>query len=53
VQKSTTVGRARTGLVKYFVPDAQAGEDVALGPNGPLYGATPGGVTRFLPKARR
>ena len=37
-------------MLKYFVPDDQAGEGVALGPDGTLYEATPTGVTRFLPK---
>jgi hypothetical protein len=32
------------------VPDDQAGEGVALGPDGILYAATPTGITRFLPK---
>ena len=50
-QKGTYIGSAKTGQVKYFVPDAEAGEGVALGPDGTLYGATPGGITRFLPKA--
>jgi hypothetical protein len=36
--------------LKYFVPDDQAGEGVALGTDGTLYAATPGGITRFLPK---
>jgi sugar lactone lactonase YvrE len=49
-QKGTYIGSARTGQVKYFVPDAEAGEGVALGPGGTLYGATPTGITRFLPK---
>jgi sugar lactone lactonase YvrE len=49
-QKGTYIGSARTGQVKYFVPDAEAGEGVALGPDGTLYGATPTGITRFLPK---
>jgi hypothetical protein len=39
--------------VKYFVPDAEAGEGVALGPDGTLYGATPTGITRFLRKSRQ
>jgi DNA-binding beta-propeller fold protein YncE len=50
-QKGIYIGSAKTGQVEYFVPDAEAGEGVALGPDGTLYGATPGGITRFLPKA--
>jgi sugar lactone lactonase YvrE len=49
-QKGTYIGSARTGQVKYFVPDSEAGEGVALGPDGTLYGATPTGITRFIPK---
>ncbi|HUE63074.1 MAG TPA: peptidyl-alpha-hydroxyglycine alpha-amidating lyase family protein [Rhizomicrobium sp.] len=49
-QKGIYIGSARTGKLKYFVPDDQAGEGVALGPDGTLYAATPGGITRFLPK---
>jgi streptogramin lyase len=51
-QKGTYIGSAKTGQVKYFVPDAEAGEGVALGPDGTLYGATPSGITRFAPKSR-
>jgi len=51
-QKGIYIGSARTGKVKYFVPDSEAGEGVALGPDGVLYGATPTGITRFKPKAR-
>ena len=51
-QKGIYIGSAKTGKLKYFVPDNQAGEGVALGPDGTLYAATPGGITRFLPKAR-
>ncbi len=49
-QKGVYIGSAKTGQVQYFVPDAEAGEGVALGPDGTLYGATPTGITRFLPK---
>ena len=49
-QKGTYIGSARTGKVTAFVPDAQAGEGIALGKDGVLYAATPGGITRFLPK---
>jgi DNA-binding beta-propeller fold protein YncE len=49
-RKGTWIGSARTGKVTAFVPDAQAGEGIALGNDGVLYGATPGGITRFLPK---
>jgi hypothetical protein len=49
-QKGVYIGGARTGTLKYFVPDDQAGEGVALGPDGTLYEATPTGITRFLPK---
>jgi DNA-binding beta-propeller fold protein YncE len=52
-QKGIYIGSAKTGQVKYFVPDAEAGEGVALGPDGTLYGATPTGITRFLPKNRQ
>ena len=50
-QKGIYIGSAKTGQVKYFVPDTEAGEGVALGPDGTLYGATPGGITRFLPNS--
>ena len=49
-QKGTYIGSAKTGKVTAFVPDAEAGEGIALGPNGMLYAATPSGVTRFFPK---
>ena len=49
-QKGTYIGSARTGKVFAFVPDAEAGEGIALGTDGILYAATPGGITRFLPK---
>jgi DNA-binding beta-propeller fold protein YncE len=51
-QKGIYIGDARTGKLRYFVPDDQAGEGVALGPDGTLYEATPGGITRFLPRKR-
>jgi DNA-binding beta-propeller fold protein YncE len=51
-QKGIYIGDARTGKLRAFVPDDQAGEGVALGPDGTLYEATPGGITRFLPKKR-
>jgi hypothetical protein len=31
------------------VPDAEAGEGIALGNDGLLYAATPSGITRFFP----
>jgi DNA-binding beta-propeller fold protein YncE len=49
-QKGIYIGSARTGKLHYFVPDDQAGEGVALGPDGTLYEATPTGITRFLPR---
>jgi len=49
-QKGIYIGDARTGKLNYFVPDEQAGEGVALGPDGTLYAATPTGITRFLAK---
>jgi DNA-binding beta-propeller fold protein YncE len=49
-QKGIYIGSARTGKLAAFVPDDQAGEGVALGPDGIIYEATPTGVTRFLPK---
>ncbi|HVW74615.1 MAG TPA: peptidyl-alpha-hydroxyglycine alpha-amidating lyase family protein [Rhizomicrobium sp.] len=49
-QKGVYIGSAKTGKLIYFVPDDQAGEGVALGPDGTLYEATPTGITRFLPR---
>ena len=49
-KKGTWIGSAKTGKVFAFVPDAEAGEGIALGNDGVLYAATPGGITRFLPK---
>jgi hypothetical protein len=49
-QKGIYIGSARTGKLNYFVPDNEAGEGVALGRDGTLYAATPGGITRFMPK---
>jgi DNA-binding beta-propeller fold protein YncE len=49
-QKGIYIGDARTGKLRAFVPDDQAGEGVALGHDGTLYEATPSGITRFLPK---
>ncbi len=49
-RKGTWIGSARTGKVFGFVPDAQAGEGIALGRDGVLYAATPEGITRFLPR---
>ena len=49
-KKGTWIGSAKTGKVFGFVPDAEAGEGIALGNDGLLYAATPGGITRFLPK---
>jgi sugar lactone lactonase YvrE len=48
-KKGTWIGSAKTGKVFAFVPDAQAGEGIALGSDGVLYAATPTGITRFLP----
>ena len=52
-KKGTWIGSARTGKVFGFVPDAEAGEGIALGNDGVLYAATPSGITRFLPKTPR
>jgi DNA-binding beta-propeller fold protein YncE len=52
-QKGIYIGSARTGELRALVPDDQAGEGVALGPDGTLYEATPTGITRFLPKSRQ
>jgi DNA-binding beta-propeller fold protein YncE len=49
-QKGVYIGDPLSGTLKAFVPDAEAGEGVALGPDGVLYEATPTGITRFLPK---
>jgi DNA-binding beta-propeller fold protein YncE len=49
-QKGIYIGDPLSGTLKAFVPDAEAGEGVALGPDGVLYEATPTGITRFLPK---
>jgi len=49
-KKGTWIGSARTGKSFAFVPDAEAGEGIALGKDGVLYAATPTGITRFLPK---
>ena len=51
-QKGATIGSAKTGKVFAFVPDAEAGEGIALGNDGLLYAATPSGVTRFFPKKK-
>ena len=48
-KKGTWIGNARTGKVSAFVPDAEAGEGIALGHDGVLYAATPGGISRFMP----
>jgi hypothetical protein len=50
-QKGIYIGDPLTGILRAFVPDAEAGEGVALGPDGVLYEATPTGITRFLPKS--
>jgi sugar lactone lactonase YvrE len=52
-KKGTWIGSAKTGRVFGFVPDAEAGEGIALGNDGVLYAATPSGITRFLPKTPR
>jgi sugar lactone lactonase YvrE len=52
-KKGTWIGSAKTGKVFGFVPDAEAGEGIALGSDGVLYAATPSGITRFLPKTPR
>ena len=49
-QKGIYIGSAATGRLKSFVPDPEAGEGVALGPDGVIYEATPTGITRFMPK---
>ena len=49
-QKGIYIGSAATGKLKSFVPDPEAGEGVALGPDGVIYEATPNGITRFMPK---
>jgi DNA-binding beta-propeller fold protein YncE len=51
--KGVFIGSAKTGVATGFVPDDEAGEGIALGADGALYGATPGGITRFLPKRPR
>jgi DNA-binding beta-propeller fold protein YncE len=49
-QKGVYIGDAKTGKLQAFVPDDEAGEGVAVGPDGTLYEATPGGITRFEKK---
>jgi DNA-binding beta-propeller fold protein YncE len=49
-QKGIYIGSAATGKLEAFVPDDQAGEGVAVGPDGTIYEATPGGITRFRKK---
>jgi hypothetical protein len=49
-QKGIYIGDPLTGKLAAFVPDAEAGEGVALGNDGIIYEATPTGITRFLPK---
>ena len=49
-QKGIYIGSAATGKLEAFVPDAEAGEGVAVGPDGTIYEATPGGITRFRKK---
>lgn len=49
-RKGIYIGSARTGAVTGFVPDDQAGEGIAAGPDGTLYEATPTGLTRFTRK---
>lgn len=49
-QKGIYIGSAKTGKLKYFVPDAQAGEGIVAGADGTLYEGTPTGITRFRKK---
>ena len=49
-RKGVYIGSARTGEVTGFVPDDQAGEGIVATADGTLYGATPGGITRFTRK---
>jgi len=49
-QKGIYIGSAATGKLEAFVPDAEAGEGVAVAPDGTIYEATPGGITRFRKK---
>ena len=49
-QKGIYIGSAKTGKLKYFVPDAEAGEGIVAGADGTLYEGTPTGITRFLKK---
>lgn len=46
-RKGIYIGSAKTGEVTGFVPDDQAGEGIVATADGTLYGATPGGITRF------
>jgi sugar lactone lactonase YvrE len=49
-RKGIYIGNAKTGDVTAFVPDDQAGEGIVAAADGTLYGATPGGITRFTRK---
>ena len=49
-QKGIYIGSAATGKLTAFVPDDQAGEGIAAGPDGTLYEATPTGITRIRRK---
>jgi streptogramin lyase len=49
-RKGVWIGDAATGHITGFVPDDEAGEGVAVGLDGTMYGATPGGITRFARK---
>ena len=49
-QKGIYIGSAKTGKLKYFVPDAEAGEGILAGADGTLYEGTPTGITRFRKK---
>jgi len=51
-QKGIYIGSAKTGKLAAFVPDDQAGEGVALGPDGHHLRSHAHRITRFLPKRR-
>ena len=49
-KKGIYIGSAKTGVASAFVPDNDAGEGIAAGPDGTLYEATPTGLARFTRK---
>lgn len=49
-RKGVYIGSAINGEVTAFVSDDQAGEGIVAISDGTLYGATPGGITRFTRK---